>query len=208
MCSTYLYYGPVVIVDKLGSNPFISQIVIGLSEFLACPISYWYIEKLPRIKAGKISYICALLFNGILIFVNPGEQCHGCFWGNVQIFFVFASRFVVSFFSSILFLYATELFPQRARGLGFGFISAMGAVASSSGQYIFSQLEDKHINPMIFFSLFSMIALVIFFFSKQTHNQPLQDQIQEIEALKKEQHKESKGESFTDREDIITSRAD
>ena len=138
MFITYLYFGPIVIVDKLGINPFLSQIIISLSELLAYPFSFWFIQKLPRIKSGYICFALAILFNGILIFVNPGEDCNGCTQGIIEIIFVFASRFVISFYFSIFFLYVTEIFPLRARGLGFGIASAAGAIASSSGQFIFS----------------------------------------------------------------------
>ena len=207
MFSTYLYYGPIIIVDKLGSNPFVSQIVVGMSEFLACPFSYWFVEKLPRVRTGQVSFAFALVFNLILIFIHTGEDCHGCFAGIVQIFLVFASRFVISFYSSLFFLYATEIFPLRARGLGFGMCSAMGALASSSGQFIFSYLEDEHISPMILFSSFSLLAIIVFCFMNETLNQPLQDEIEEIKALKMEEREQRNGAS-DEAEDINFSDRD
>ena len=67
---TYLYFGPIVIVDKLGLNPFLSQIILGGSEFIAYPISYCFISKTPRIKSGYITIGISGIFTGILIFIR------------------------------------------------------------------------------------------------------------------------------------------
>ena len=175
MLITYLYFGPMIIVDRLGINPFVSQILISCSELFAYPFAFWFIQKLPRIRTGFVCFGLALIFNTVMIFVHPGEDCKGCAKGIVQIILVFASRFVISFYFAVFFLYVTEIFPLRARGLGFGIASAAGAIASSSGQFIFTELEDKQINPMIFFAVFSLLSIIVLSFMNETLNQPLQD---------------------------------
>ena len=37
---TWLYFGPVMIIEELGFNPYVDQIVISASELLAYPIAY------------------------------------------------------------------------------------------------------------------------------------------------------------------------
>lgn len=90
----------------------------------------------------------------------------------------------MSFYFSIFFLYATELFPLRARGIGFGVGSAAGAIASSSGGPILSTLVDNSISPMIFFTLCGIIGAAVLFFLPETHNKPLEDEIEEIQNAK------------------------
>ena len=67
---TYLYFGPVFIVDQLGFNPYLNQIIVILSELIAYPISYLVIEKMPRLKSGVICFSISVFFNGILIFLE------------------------------------------------------------------------------------------------------------------------------------------
>ena len=68
---TYLYMGPFIIVDDLGLNPFLSQIVMGSSELISYPISFYFITRTPRIKSGYIFFGLSAIFTGILIFVTP-----------------------------------------------------------------------------------------------------------------------------------------
>ena len=72
MLMTYLYFGPIVIVDKLALDAFASQIIMSFSELLAYPFSFWFIQKLPRIRSGYICLGLAIVFNGVLIIVRPG----------------------------------------------------------------------------------------------------------------------------------------
>ena len=71
--------------------------------------------------------------------------------------------------------------------MGFGIASSAGAIASSSGMFIFSEFEDKQINPMYLFAVFSLISMIVMFFMKETLNQPLADEIQEIEMQKRDE---------------------
>jgi MFS family permease len=45
-------------------------------------------------------------------------------------------RFSTAFYYSVLFLFVNELYPSRARGIGFGVGSAAGAIASTLGNLI------------------------------------------------------------------------
>lgn len=47
-CITYVYIGPIVIVDKLGIDPFASQIIISASEIIAYPLVYMIIDRTSR----------------------------------------------------------------------------------------------------------------------------------------------------------------
>ena len=104
---TYLYMGPFIIVDKLGLNPFVSQIAMGASELISYPISFYFITKTPRIKSGYVFFGLSAIFTGILIFVTAPEDCNGCFQGIIEIAMVFCSRFCIAYYFSILFLYVT-----------------------------------------------------------------------------------------------------
>lgn len=169
----WLYFGPVFIVDKLGFNPYISQIIVIMSELTAYPISYLVIERMPRNKSGLICFAIVVFFNGILVFANKTDNCVECFSNYLEIFCIFSSRFFVSFYFSIFFLYVTELFPLRARGMGFGVGSAAGAIASSSGGVILTAMQSNGIAPTIFFVLCGVLAIAVLLFLPETMNKPL-----------------------------------
>lgn len=78
----------------------------------------------------------------------------------------------------------SEVFPLRARGMGYGIASAAGAIASSSGQFIFEKMEEKGINPMILFTIIAIFAAIVLSFEDDSLNKPLENEIEEIKALK------------------------
>ena len=57
--------------------------------------------------------------------------------GILEMLLTFGSRFVVSFYFSVFFIYLVEIYPMRARGLGFGMASAFGAIGSTSSFFVF-----------------------------------------------------------------------
>lgn len=63
----YIYLGPIIIVDKLGVNPFLSQILVSGSELIAYPIVYYTINITPRKESGEILCGLSAIFTGILI---------------------------------------------------------------------------------------------------------------------------------------------
>ena len=69
-CMDYTYFGPLIIIDKLGLNVFVNQIVIGCSELIAYPVSFLFITRLPRKVSGYFSYGLSGIFLGVLIFVR------------------------------------------------------------------------------------------------------------------------------------------
>ena len=165
--------GPLIIIDDLGLNPFLSQVVISISEIISYPICFFFITRTPRIKSGYIFFGLSAIFTGILVFVTPPDYCNGCIEGFIEIILVFCSRFCICYYFSIFFLYVTEIFPLRARGLGFGIASAFGAVASASAQFIFSEMEERGINSMIFLTIAAILPMIVLTFLDETHNKPL-----------------------------------
>ena len=57
-------------------------------------------------------------------------------------------------------------------------------------------MEERNINPMIFFTIFAILAIATLTFMKETHNQPLTNEIEEIQK-KKDGFKEKKEEEIT-----------
>lgn len=65
---SYIYFTPSFLVDKLGFNSYVSQIVVSFSELLAYPISIPFIKKMPRVKSGLFCLLMAAIFSFIAVF--------------------------------------------------------------------------------------------------------------------------------------------
>lgn len=64
-----MYYGPALIIDSIGFNIYVSNIVVNLSELVTYIPSYFLIENIERRKWGLILMsncaFCSLLLNFI-----------------------------------------------------------------------------------------------------------------------------------------------
>lgn len=73
---------------------------------------------------------------------------------------IFCSRFFISVYFAIFFIYVPELFPASARALGFGIASSAGAISSTSSQIVLPYFQQKGYNPMIIFTLMALISMM------------------------------------------------
>jgi hypothetical protein len=64
-----MYYGPMIIISKIGFNIFVSSFALSISELLVYIPSYLYIEAISRKKVGIIVFLIAAISTGILIFI-------------------------------------------------------------------------------------------------------------------------------------------
>ena len=113
------------------------------------------------------------------MFVQKPSVCNHCFEGNLEIVMIFCSRFCVSMYFTVFFVYITEVFPLSTRALGFGIGSSAGAIASTSSQVIMPFFQQHDFNPMILLTFMSLAT--IFFIQRlpETLNIPLADEIHE-----------------------------
>ena len=88
--------------------------------------------------------------------------------GIMQLVLIFVARFSLCYYFAIIFLFIAEIFPLPLRGTGLGMVSMGGAMASTSSQYILPYLESKQINPMVMFTVFSMIGAISICFLPET----------------------------------------
>ena len=74
-CITYLYSGPVVIIDKIGLSALSSQIIVSSSELFAYPIAYVLIRFIPRRKSGIFFMILSATATGLLTMMTKPAEC-------------------------------------------------------------------------------------------------------------------------------------
>lgn len=73
-----MYYGPVLIIDEIGFDIYVSSFIVQLSELVIFVPAYFYIERIPRKLMGISMFSVAILTAGILVFVEKPEKCGIC----------------------------------------------------------------------------------------------------------------------------------
>ena len=156
-----MYYGPALIIDSIGFNIYISNIIVNFSELVTFIPSYFFIEKIERRRWGMILFtictICALLLN----FIKKPEDEDFSIEAVIEIIVVFVFRGSISFYFCFFQIYYCELYPARARGMGSGVVSSIGTLASTSSPIYLGYLQRNNINPMTVFVLFGIIGLSV-----------------------------------------------
>ena len=101
---------------------------------------------------------------------------------------MFSSRYCVAYYYGILFIYVVEIYPEQIRTIGFGTVSAIGALGALAMQKVVHFIEVNNQNPLVYFILFSFICM--YFACKLPETQGMALQV-EIEELRKPKMKQS-----------------
>jgi nitrate/nitrite transporter NarK len=117
----------------------------------------------------------------------------------VRLGLLFLSRCCVSYYYGVLFLYIIELYPEQVRSIGFGTVSAAGALGGIGVQKVVSLAQTWKQDPLAYLLIFALLCLYSAFHLPETHGQPLQLEIEELRTKRKSQRYEpSMEESFSD----------
>lgn len=179
-----MYYGPALIIDDIGFDIYISSYMVNLSELITFLPAYLFIEKIKRRSLGMVLFLVAICSSLALLFIEKPEGCDLCVESVLELIIVFIFRGSVSFFFCFFQVYACELYPGRARGMGVGIVSAVGTLASTSSPIYLGYLRRNGINVMNFFVLFGIIAIGNLTLLYETKGRPLKEEIDEIELDK------------------------
>lgn len=91
---------------------------------------------------------------------------------------MFGSRYCVSYYYGILFIYVIEIYPEQIRTIGFGTVSAVGALGAIFIQQIIQIFVSYHQDPLPYFAVFSLICAYLCSQLPETHGTPLQVEIE------------------------------
>ena len=69
-----MYYGPALIIDEIGFNIYISNIMVNLSELVTFLPAYLFIEKIERKKWGMILFTVCSVSALVLTFIKKPED--------------------------------------------------------------------------------------------------------------------------------------
>jgi MFS family permease len=87
---------------------------------------------------------------------------------------------------ALIGIYTNELLPTRARSIGGGMMSVFGTVGSTICPIIMGLLTRNNINPFILFTILGIFGTSSYTFLKETYQQPIPDEIEEIEYEKQQ----------------------
>jgi nitrate/nitrite transporter NarK len=159
-CIASLYLGPNAAIESLGGDVFAVQVLLSLPDCIVYALTYRSIHLIERRKAGLqslgIAFVC------LLACLPLGGAVEGAgLWGRLGLLFL--SRCCVSFYYGILFLYIIELYPEQVRSIGFGTVSAGGALGGIAVQKVASLAEQWDHDPLAYLLIFSLLCLVAAF---------------------------------------------
>lgn len=169
-----LYYGPILAIDRIGFNIFLSSYVVQFSELIVYAPLYLIIDKVPRQKAGVVLYSVAGACACVLLFTNKPKDCDFCAEAMIELIFVAIFRSSSALYFIVMYIYMVELYPIRSRAMGGGIASSVGTLASSLSPIILGIFERKDLNPNILFAILAFLSVGVSTFLPETLGQPLQ----------------------------------
>lgn len=70
-----LYYGPVLVIDKIGFNIYVSSYVVQFSELIVYIPLYFIVNKIKRQRSGLILFSVAAICASLLLFITKPADC-------------------------------------------------------------------------------------------------------------------------------------
>uniref|UniRef100_H2Y7K7 Major facilitator superfamily (MFS) profile domain-containing protein n=1 Tax=Ciona savignyi TaxID=51511 RepID=H2Y7K7_CIOSA len=178
VCS-FSYYGLTMSAGHLSSSVYSSFALSGLVELPSYIISAILINRhwAGRRRTLMGMLLLAGLFCLCIMFMKPSPD--GSF--STRMGFALGGKITVSAAFSIVYIYATELFPTVVRNVGMGTSSVCARVGGMLAPLVIS-LSD--IGASIPYVIFGLVALVGGFMTSvlpETLNQPIPDNLEDVE---------------------------
>lgn len=136
-----MYYGPSMIIDKIGFNTFVTSFALQLSELLSLIPCYYYIDKAKRQTTGFSMFFITAVCSFVLILVKKPGDCEGCSEEIIEVLFIFFFRLALGIEYIMFMVYSIELFPTRIVGVASSAASCAMTSASTLSAIIVGALE-------------------------------------------------------------------
>ena len=89
--ATTIYYGPVLSIENIGFDIYVSAIVIQFSELIVYYPIYKFINRLPRLWSGLILFSIDGVCSCFLLFLEKPENCDFCGASIIELIIVFVT---------------------------------------------------------------------------------------------------------------------
>lgn len=100
-----LYYGPVLVIDKIGFNIYVSSYVVQFSELIVYIPLYIFIDKIPRVTAGMVLFSIAGVCSSSLLFIIKPLDCKFCPEAVAEIIIVALFRASSALYFILMYIY-------------------------------------------------------------------------------------------------------
>jgi len=164
-----LFYGLAISIDSCGfDNIQVNAILLGLSSM----IGYYYagvLEPFPRIKTKTALFggvVLTTLINYLLATYLPQNIIVRII--RAVLVMVVTNLILCGLFCNF-YIYASEVFPVTKRGLGLGIAVFSGKLLSSSSSFVKSYCINIGIDPVIGFTIPSVLALIALRFAPEVY---------------------------------------
>ncbi|XP_054273464.1 solute carrier family 22 member 4-like [Macrosteles quadrilineatus] len=184
MASIFSYYGISQYTTLFeSSNRYVSFLLVSLIEVPAYVASLWLPDwpLLGRQGTTAWSFFLCGVTCFLLMFVSKGQVV-------LSLFLFLTSKFASTLTLTVLYVYTAELFPTELRHTLLAFCSMVGRVGSVLSQQ--TPLISSYFDPMILFSLISILGGIFTLTCPETLNTTLPDTIEEAEKIGQPQQKQ------------------
>ncbi|XP_054271337.1 solute carrier family 22 member 4-like [Macrosteles quadrilineatus] len=184
MASIFSYYGISQYTTLFeSSNRYVSFLLASLIEAPAYVVSLWLPDwpLLGRKGTTAWSFFLCGVTCFLLMFVSKGQVVF-------SVFLFLTSKFASTLTLTVLYVYTAEVFPTELRHTLLACCSMVGRVGSILSQQ--TPLISMYFDPMILFSLLSIMGGIFTLTCPETLNTTLPDTIEEAEKIGQPQQKQ------------------
>ncbi|XP_063360690.1 organic cation transporter protein-like [Cydia amplana] len=165
------YFGITQYCTFLGTNVFVSVVIMGLMQIPGAFIATW----LNKVYGRKATIISNLSITGLtmflLIFASPDH------WAALTLGIVGLWAVTITF--NILYVYVSELFPTPLRNMGYG-VSSSGAKIGAMVAPFIANLSPHWI-PSLIFSVLSFLGAGVCCALPETKGRALEDELGHVD---------------------------
>ena len=175
----FFYYGVSSTIDKIGFNPVLNSVLLGLGSLIGVPISFLIADSILRRYLGMFynvfSGICCLA----IYFLIVPASCEICTENTIQMTLLVLIRIVSVVQNQIVFLHQIEAFPVAIRSIGIGITSLLGDIGIFCSQFIIVAAFEVSIKfPFLILAICSVFFTINYYLAPETLNEPLKDQVE------------------------------
>ena len=123
-----LYMAHSVIVDEIGFNPSLNQVLMSGSEIVSAILAIIVIPFIRRKRAGQFFGVVGVLSSLALIWIQVPSNCEECPLKMIQVGLVMVARFSIIFQFSVLLVALGEFYPTSVKAIGIAVTAIFGMI--------------------------------------------------------------------------------
>ncbi|XP_072939670.1 solute carrier family 22 member 3-like [Epargyreus clarus] len=167
-CLGVCFYGIYQYVTIIGSNPYITTVILGLVQLPLCPVGIVLNKSFGR-KISTIGTTCVIgSAMIILIFIPEGH------WVGTMLGVIGFANANIAF--AISYIYVSELLPTPLRNMGYGMSSGGAKIGAMIAPFI-ANLTPRWM-PSLLFGIAPFIAALCCLLLPETKGQNLKDTLE------------------------------